>query len=180
MPDNGPLVGGDPQRCRFDGRLAHLIGIRDGGACRDPFYDAPTRHLDHIVQRGPGGPTTFANGHGVCVRGNQVREVPDWSSQTAHDGLGHEPHTVRTTTPTGNAHTSRADRSPDHPGARHPIVQRTPLLPSSRMARPDRSVTYATPGLVRHRRPACINSPVTTRRSTGLRSAPRGGRPCRA
>lgn len=65
-------------------------------------------------------------------------------------------------------------------GARHPIVQRTPLLPSSRMPRPDRSVTYATPGLVRRRRPACINSPVTTRRSTGLRSAPRGGRPCRA
>lgn len=80
------------------------------------------------------------------------------------------PHRPDTSTP------AAPDRPPDH----HPIVQRTPLLPSSRMPRPDRSVIYATPGLVRRRRPACINSPVTTRRSTGLRSAPRGGRPCRA
>ncbi|MGH7750794.1 MAG: DUF222 domain-containing protein, partial [Candidatus Dormibacteria bacterium] len=40
-PQNGPLIGGDPRRRRFDGVLAHLIGLRDGGRCRDPFCDAP-------------------------------------------------------------------------------------------------------------------------------------------
>jgi Domain of unknown function (DUF222) len=41
-PENGPLVGGDPRRRCFDGFLARLIGIRDGGRCRDPFCDAPS------------------------------------------------------------------------------------------------------------------------------------------
>jgi hypothetical protein len=112
MPEGGPLVGGDPRRRSFDGFLATLIGIRDRGRCRDPFCDAPIRHIDHIVQHRAGGPTSFANGRGVCARGNYVREMPGWHIDLIHDGLGHTPHTVRTTTPTGHTYISDAGPAP--------------------------------------------------------------------
>ena len=107
-PKHGTLVGGDPKRRLFDGFLAQLIDLRDGGHCREPFCDAPIRHRDHIVQSRAGGPTSFINGRGVCARGNFVREMPGWQIHTVHDGLGDHPHTVRTTTPTGHTYTSRA------------------------------------------------------------------------
>lgn len=107
-PAGGPLIGADPRRRCFDGVLAALVRIRDGDRCRDPYCDAPARHIDHIVPARAGGPTSLTNGRTVCVRGNQVREVPGWRVETVHDGLGQEPHTVRTTTPTGHAYTSRA------------------------------------------------------------------------
>jgi hypothetical protein len=46
-PEGGPLAGGDPFRRRFDGFLRKLIMLRDR-RCRDPFCDAPIRHIDHI------------------------------------------------------------------------------------------------------------------------------------
>jgi uncharacterized protein DUF222 len=107
-PAHGTLIGGDPRRRLFDGFLAHLIDLRDGGRCREPFCDAPIRHHDHIKQSRAGGPTSFSNGRGVCARGNFVREMPGWHVQTIDDGLGDTPHTVRTTTPTGHTYTSRA------------------------------------------------------------------------
>ncbi len=106
------LVGGDPRRRSFDGVLAHLIRVRDGGRCRDPFCDAPIRHLDHIHPHRAGGPTSLANGRGVCARGNYVREMPGWRVELVHDGLGRHPHTVRTTTPTGHTYVSRAGPAP--------------------------------------------------------------------
>ncbi|NMO92445.1 DUF222 domain-containing protein, partial [Actinomycetospora sp. TBRC 11914] len=107
-PAHGGLLGGDPQKRRFDGFLARLIDLRDGGRCRDPYCDAPIRHHDHIVQSRAGGPASLANGRGVCARGNYVREMPGWDVETVHDGHGEHPHTVRTTTPTGHTYTSRA------------------------------------------------------------------------
>ena len=104
----GGLVGADPRRRCFDGMLGHLIRVRDGGRCRDPFCDAPIRHLDHIHPHRAGGPTSLANGRGVCARGNYVREMPGWRVELVHDGLGRHPHTVRTTTPTGHTYVSRA------------------------------------------------------------------------
>jgi hypothetical protein len=41
-PGHGTLVGGESQRRLFDGFLAHLIDLRDGGRCRDAFCDAPS------------------------------------------------------------------------------------------------------------------------------------------
>jgi hypothetical protein len=111
-PDNGPLIGGDTKRRRFDGALAHLIAVRDHGRCRDPFCDAPIRHLDHIRSYSRGGPTSFANGRGVCARGNYVREMPGWTVEVLHDGLGRRPHTVRTTTPTGHTYISTPGPAP--------------------------------------------------------------------
>jgi hypothetical protein len=107
-PTHGTLVGGDPQRRLFDGFLAQLIDLRDGGRCRDPWCDAPIRHHDHINRARAGGPTSFTNGRGVCARGNYVRETPGWDVRVVADGLGDAPHTVRTTTPTGHTYTSRA------------------------------------------------------------------------
>ena len=100
----GGLVGADPRRRCFDGVLAHLIRVRDGGRCRDPFCDAPIRHLDHIHPYRAGGPTSLANGRGVCARGNYVREMPGWRVELVR----RHPHTVRTTTPTGHTYISRA------------------------------------------------------------------------
>jgi hypothetical protein len=107
-PGHGTLVGGESQRRRFDGFLAQLIDLRDGGRCRDAFCDAPIRHHDHIKQSRAKGPTSFTNGRGVCARGNFVREMPGWAVEVVHDGLGEHPHTVRTTTPTGHRYDSRA------------------------------------------------------------------------
>jgi uncharacterized protein DUF222 len=107
-PAHGTLVGGDPRQRLFDGFLAQLIDLRDGGRCRDPYCDAPIRHHDHITASRAGGPTSFTNGRGVCARGNYTREVPGWHVETIHDGLGGNPHTVQTTTPTGHTYTSRA------------------------------------------------------------------------
>jgi len=111
-PEGGPLIGADPRRRRFDGVLAHLITIRDGGRCRDPFCDAPIRHLDHIRPYRSGGPTSYTNGRGVCARGNHVREMPGWHVEVVADGLGRQPHTVRTTTPTGHTYLSTAGPAP--------------------------------------------------------------------
>ena len=111
-PEGGLLVGGDPRRRRFDGFLAHLIGIRDAGRCRDPYCDAPIRHLDHIHPHRTGGPTSYSNGRGVCARGNYVREMPGWHVDLIDDGLTDRPHTVRTTTPTGHTYISTAGPAP--------------------------------------------------------------------
>jgi hypothetical protein len=55
-PEGGPLAGGDPFRRRFDGFLRKLIMLRDR-RCRDPFCDAPIRHIDHIQRYSDNGLT---------------------------------------------------------------------------------------------------------------------------
>ena len=70
--------------------------------------------------RTAGGPTSLANGRGVCARGKYVHEMPGWRVEVVHDGRGRHPHTVRTTTPTGHTYVSRAGPVarglPDTPG----------------------------------------------------------------
>jgi hypothetical protein len=108
---SGPIVGGDPTRRYFDGWLAKLIRLRDQ-TCRDPFCDAPIRHIDHITRHSEGGLTTFANGRGECERGNQIREMPGWHITLIDCGFHGGPHTIHITTPTGHHYLSRA---PDPP-----------------------------------------------------------------
>jgi hypothetical protein len=100
-------VAGDRFRRRFHGQLAHLISLRDR-SCRDPYCDAPIRHLDHVHRRADGGPTTLANGRGLCERGNYTREMPGWQATVTDDGRHGHPHTVTITTPTGHTYTSSA------------------------------------------------------------------------
>jgi hypothetical protein len=108
---SGPIVGGDPTRRYFDGWLAKLIRLRDQ-TCRDPYCDAPIRHLDHIIRYTDGGPTILLNGRGTCERGNQVHEMPGWHISVIDSGLLGRPHSVHITTPTGHHYLSRA---PDPP-----------------------------------------------------------------
>jgi Domain of unknown function (DUF222) len=108
---SGPIVGGDPARRRFDGWLAKLIKLRDQ-TCRDPYCDAPIRHIDHITRHSDGGATTFENGRGECARGNLVREMPGWRIKLIDCGFHGGPHKIIITTPTGHHYLSRA---PDPP-----------------------------------------------------------------
>ena len=107
----GHVVGIEPRRRRFTGPLGDLVVVRDQ-TCREPFCDAPVRHLDHVTRSTDGGETTLANGRGLCARHNLVREQPGWSATVVHDGLGDQPHTVLTTTPTGHRYVARAPAPP--------------------------------------------------------------------
>ena len=102
------IVGGDPTARRFTGWLAKLLRLRDGRPAANRYCDAPIRHLDHIPPWRDGGPTTYANGRGVCERHNYTREMPGWTVELLAD----HPHIVITTTPTGHTYLSRA---PDPP-----------------------------------------------------------------
>jgi len=105
--DGGQVVDLDHRRRRFTGWLAELIRWRDW-TCRDPYCDAPIRHLDHLHRHHDGGPTTPANGRGVCERGNYVRELPGWSVRLVDP----DTHTVITTTPTGHRYVSNPPEPP--------------------------------------------------------------------
>jgi hypothetical protein len=106
-PVGGPIVGADPYRRRFDGFLRKLIMLRDRW-CRDPFCDAPIRHIDHIQRYSDAGLTIYLNGRGACERGNYVREMPGWKLEAVSSGLDGQPHTIKITTPTGHTYASRA------------------------------------------------------------------------
>jgi hypothetical protein len=106
-PFGGPLAGGDPHRRHFDGYVRKLIMWRDR-LCRDPFCDAPIRHIDHIQRYSDGGLTIYPNGRGECERGNYAREMPGWKIEIVAGGLDGQPHTIKITTPTGHTYISRA------------------------------------------------------------------------
>jgi hypothetical protein len=106
-PEGGPLAGGDPFRRRFDGFLRKLIMLRDR-RCRDPFCDAPIRHIDHIKRYSDNGLTIYPNGRGACERGNYLREMPGWQVEAVSSGLDGRRHTIQITTPTGHTYLSRA------------------------------------------------------------------------
>lgn len=106
-PVGGPIVGGDPYRRRFDGFSKKLIMLRDR-RCRDPFCDAPIRHIDHIQRYADGGLTIHPNGRGTCERGNHAREMPGWNVETITSGLDGRHHTIKITTSTGHTYLGRA------------------------------------------------------------------------
>jgi hypothetical protein len=106
-PVGGPIVGGDPHRRHFHGHLRKLIMWRDR-QCRDPFCEAPIRHIDHIQRYTDGGLTVYPNGRGECERGNYAREMPGWKVEAVTSGLDGQRHTIKITTPTGHSYLSRA------------------------------------------------------------------------
>ena len=89
---------------RFTGAVRRFILLRDQ-TCRTPWCDAPIRHVDHAIAVRDGGPTTAANGQGLCEGCNYAKEAPGWRARTVRAGPG---HTVRTTTPTGHTYDSTA------------------------------------------------------------------------
>lgn len=87
---------------------ARFLTLRDK-TCRTPWCDAPVRHSDHVHPASRGGPTTAANGQGLCAACNQAKQCPGWHAQVLADGLAPGTrHRVRLTTPTGHTYDSTA------------------------------------------------------------------------
>ncbi|WP_083706478.1 HNH endonuclease [Arthrobacter sp. QXT-31] len=109
-PDTGDLVAMDSKRRLFPPPLRRFIQVRDD-TCRTPYCDAPIRHLDHIVPWHNDGPTSLANGTGLCEACNHTKELPGWKAQPRPGPR----HTIEITTPTGHTYQSTA---PPLPGTR--------------------------------------------------------------
>jgi len=109
-PVTGELVAMDSRARLFPAGLRRFIEARDD-TCRTPYCDAPIRHLDHVVPWHGGGPTTQANGAGLCEACNHTKETQGWNSR-ARPGPR---HTIEVTIPTGHSYFSTA---PPLPGAR--------------------------------------------------------------
>lgn len=105
-PVDGTLVVREPRRRRFDAPTAAHIRRRDR-YCRQPGCDLTIRHGDHVRAYEHGGPTTAANGQGLCARSHTIKHQPGWD--VAVDG-----RTTVWRTPTG--HEYRSDPPPVLPG----------------------------------------------------------------
>lgn len=117
-PGTGSLVAMDSVRRVFDGGLRRYLLARDAGTCRTPWCDAPARDVDHVHDHAHGGPTSEANGQGLCVRCNLTKALPGFTAMTVTDLRPGAPHTVATTTSTGHTYSSQAP--PLLPGLLHP------------------------------------------------------------
>lgn len=89
----------------FGGAELRFILIRDRH-CRHPWCDASIEHTDHVVGVAEGGPTTVANGQGLCAAHNLTKETPGWSSRVVDASPSR--HIVEITTPTGHTYSSNA------------------------------------------------------------------------
>lgn len=106
----------DSQRRVFDGALRRFLLARDGGTCRTPGCGAPVRHLDHVTPHAWGEATSAANGQGLCVRCNLVKELFGWragvvapcGSPGDRDDRGDTAHTVEIITLTGHRYSGAA------------------------------------------------------------------------
>ncbi|MGW9708487.1 DUF222 domain-containing protein [Arthrobacter koreensis] len=115
---SGELTAMESKARAFPAGLARMIRTRDQ-TCRTPWCDAPIRHIDHIEPHAEGGPTSYANGQGLCEACNQVKEAPGWNSSSTPVSSRRNDvsprHTVRTTTPTGHTYISTAPPLPGNP-----------------------------------------------------------------
>lgn len=122
-PTGARLVGLDSRRRLFPEGLKRFLGLRDK-TCRTPWCDAPIRHADHVRAVRRGGPTTAANGQGLCETCNHVKEADGWSAWVIDDGTGQGArHRVRLRTPTGATYDSTAP----------PLLEGMPPPESSRL-----------------------------------------------
>ncbi|WP_353650191.1 DUF222 domain-containing protein [Nakamurella sp. A5-74] len=94
-PVDGSVVDVDARSRLFPESMRRHIMIRDR-QCRQPYCDAPIRDADHVTPYARGGPTTLVNGQGLCLRGNQMKEMPGWSTRRQGDG------STLVVTPTGH------------------------------------------------------------------------------
>ncbi|WP_314191083.1 HNH endonuclease [uncultured Arthrobacter sp.] len=106
-PETGDLVAMDSRRRLFPAPLRRFIQTRDD-TCRTPYCDAPIRHHDHIIPWHNDGPTSLANGAGLCEACNHTKELPGWKAQPRPGPR----HTIELTTPTGHTYQSTAPPLP--------------------------------------------------------------------
>jgi hypothetical protein len=104
-PRSGAMVAMESGVRLFPRGLASFIEMRDG-RCRTPYCDAPIRHRDHAQPWAEGGPTTAANGLGLCEQCNYTKETDGWRVVTGIDG--NRTHTAEFATPTGHTYRSAA------------------------------------------------------------------------
>ena len=102
-PKTGDLVTMDSKARRFEGALADYLRLRDR-KCRTLYCDARVRHLDHAEAYADGGPTSAANGQGVCEYCNYAKDALGWSARPRPGPR----HTIETVTPTGHRYLSVA------------------------------------------------------------------------
>ncbi|MGM7777041.1 DUF222 domain-containing protein [Arthrobacter sp. KNU-44] len=111
-PGTGELVAADSRARLFPAGMRRFIQARDD-TCRTPYCDAPIRHIDHIIPWHDDGPTSLANGAGLCEACNHTKELPGWTAQTgtAKPGTGTR-HVLDIRTPTGHTYRSTAPPPP--------------------------------------------------------------------
>jgi hypothetical protein len=102
-PTTGQLVAMDQRGRYFEGQLAEFLRLRDR-YCRNRWCGAPIRTIDHARAHADGGPTSAANGQGLCEACNLAKEGRGWSARPRPGPI----HTIETTTPTGHRYASRA------------------------------------------------------------------------
>jgi hypothetical protein len=112
-PATGELVAMDSPARLFPTGLRRFIQARDH-TCRTPYCDAPIRHHDHIVPWHDDGPTTQANGAGLCEACNHTKETRGWKARPGHrtNTPGGTRHAIELTTPTGHSYQSAASPLP--------------------------------------------------------------------
>ncbi|WP_394250333.1 HNH endonuclease [Arthrobacter pityocampae] len=111
-PRTGELVGVESRSRLFTTGQRRFLQARDD-LCRTPYCDAPIRHYDHIIPWHNDGPTTLANGAGLCEACNHTKELNGWRARPHTDPR--ERHALTVTTPTGHTYSSTA---PPLPGSR--------------------------------------------------------------
>jgi hypothetical protein len=127
-PDTGALVAMESRSRRFPKGLAQFIALRDE-ICRTPYCNAPIRHIDHVTPHHRHGPTSAANGEGLCERCNYVKESPGWRVVAAVDEFGR--HCTEHITPTGAVYRSTA---PPLPGGIRTLSREIHVVTNKRAA----------------------------------------------
>ncbi|WP_231554590.1 HNH endonuclease [Arthrobacter sp. L77] len=111
-PGSGELIAAESRARLFTANQRRFIQARDD-LCRTPYCDAPIRHYDHIIPWHKDGPTSLANGAGLCEACNHTKELPGWTTRPHRDsGTSHARHALELTTPTGHAYHSTAPPLP--------------------------------------------------------------------
>lgn len=102
-PVTGVVASADTVRRAFSAREKQFIDARDR-MCRWPGCESPIRHHDHVVRHADDGPTSVANGQGLCEGHNLAKEAPGWRCRVTDPRPGK--HVIEVTTPTGHRYES--------------------------------------------------------------------------
>jgi hypothetical protein len=105
--ESNQLAAMDTKSRLFTANQRQFLLLRDQ-SCRTPWCDAPIRHSDHIRPADDGGPTTIANGQGLCESCNYAKQAAGWH-QHVDDQQATE---IVTVTPTGHEYRSRPPEPP--------------------------------------------------------------------
>ncbi|MFC7373759.1 MULTISPECIES: DUF222 domain-containing protein [unclassified Brachybacterium] len=129
-PTTGELTGMESRARVFPAGLARMIRWRDV-TCRTPWCNAIIRQIDHARPHHQGGPTSYANGQGLCVRCNLLKEHGRWVltplTSTDPAATGRAPTTADPTDPTAPAATDPRGWAWQSPHGAH-ATSRTPRL----------------------------------------------------